>query len=169
MKEAYTYRLAGKPDLTALKQVGLLSYGQYKDLLGTDHWTTMASNLGNETTYLKLLETARCFVCEKDNSLVGMAYLVPSGNPTAVFQADWCYIRMAGVIPAHEGKGIGRALIQHCIRFAKEAGEKTIALHTSEFQQAARHLYESLGFIRIREIEKIYGKRYFLYTLSLST
>jgi GNAT superfamily N-acetyltransferase len=168
MKEEYACRLANRSDLKALQQVGLLSYGRFKELLGNDHWKIMESNLGNETTYLKLLETATAFVCEKDHALVGMAFLVPNGNPTAVFQADWCYIRLAGVIPDHEGKGIGRTLIEHCIRFAKHSGEHTIALHTSEFQHAARHIYENLGFIRLREIDNTYGKRYFLYTLPLS-
>ncbi|MDX2173612.1 MAG: hypothetical protein SFY56_10845 [Bacteroidota bacterium] len=35
-----------------------------------------------------------------------------------------------------------------CIAHAKQNNEKTIALHTSEFMDAARHIYEGLGFNR---------------------
>ena len=96
-----------------------------------------------------------------------MAFLVPRGNPTEIFQGDWSYIRMVGVDPRFSGKGIGRQLTQHCIDFAKSTNEKTIALHTSEFMDAARHIYESLGFTPIKELPLRYGKRYWLYQLEL--
>lgn len=40
-------------------------------------------------------------------------------------------------------------------------------LHTSEMMGAARHIYESLGFKKLREIEPRYGKKYWLYKLEL--
>jgi len=49
----------------------------------------------------------------------------------------------------------------------EELKEKTIALHTSEFMDAARHIYEGLGFIMVKEIPPRYGKRYWLYRLDL--
>jgi GNAT superfamily N-acetyltransferase len=106
-------------------------------------------------------------VCENANELVGMAFLIPNGNPTTIFEKEWCYIRLVGVHPKFEGKGIGRKLTQMCIDKAKETGEKTIALHTSEFQNAARHIYESLGFVKQKDLDLIYGKQYYLYTLKL--
>ena len=94
-----------------------------------------------------------------------MAFLVPKGNPTIIFQADWSYIRMVGVNPNFACKGIGKRLTQMCIDFAKNSNEAVIALHTSEFMNAARHIYESLGFKRSRELDSRYGKRYWLYKL----
>jgi ribosomal protein S18 acetylase RimI-like enzyme len=55
-----------------------------------------------------------------------------------------------------------------CIDKAKQTKEKTIALHTSEFMDAARHIYESLGFKVLHEIAPRLGKKYWLYTLDLS-
>jgi len=54
-----------------------------------------------------------------------------------------------------------------CIDFAKSSDEKVIALHTFEYMNAARHIYESLGFNQTKELEPRYGKRYWLYQLEL--
>ena len=97
-----------------------------------------------------------------------MAFLIPSGNPTDIFQADWSYVRMVGVHHSYGGQGIGRQLMQLCIDQAKATHETTLALHTSEFMDAARHLYEQLGFTQLKELEPRYGKRYWLYLLELS-
>ena len=55
-----------------------------------------------------------------------------------------------------------------CIDIANRNGEKTIALHTSEMMDKARHIYESLGFTILREIDQRLGKRYWLYTLEIN-
>jgi ribosomal protein S18 acetylase RimI-like enzyme len=74
---------------------------------------------------------------------------------------------MVGVHPHYTGHGIARRLTEKCIEKAKELKEVTIALHTSEFMNAARHLYESMGFKVLREIPNRLGKRYWLYTLDI--
>ncbi len=84
-----------------------------------------------------------------------------------MFKAEWSYIRLVGVDPDYRGKGIAKNLTEMCLEFAKKTKEKIIALHTSEFMDAARHIYESLGFKVLREIEPRLGKRYWLYTLEL--
>jgi ribosomal protein S18 acetylase RimI-like enzyme len=75
---------------------------------------------------------------------------------------------MVGVNPSYAGRGIARQLTETCIKKAKELGEKTVALHTSEFMDAARHLYESIGFRVLKEIPERLGKKYWLYTLDIS-
>ena len=97
-----------------------------------------------------------------------MAYLVPHGHPWDIFKSEWCYMRMVGVNPAYQGRGIARTLIQQCIDRAISSGEKTMALHTSEFMDAARHIYESFGFTILQDMEPRFGKRYWLYTKQLS-
>lgn len=97
-----------------------------------------------------------------------MAFLVPSGNPTDIYQADWCYIRFVSVHPEFSGKCIGRQLTEKCIEVAKSNNEQILALHTSEMMQKARHIYESLGFAILRELEPRLGKKYCLYTLAIA-
>jgi len=135
--------------------------------LRDDNWNKLKSHLTAENLFPGLLKTSRCFVCENKNEIIGMAFLVPNGNPTEVFQSDWSYIRMVGVNPKFKGNGIGKQLTQMCIDSAKNSKEKIIALHTSEYMNAARHVYESLGFKQTKELEPRYGKRYWLYKLEL--
>lgn len=120
-----------------------------------------------DSTWDELFARAYCAVCEGGDQLVGMAFLLPSGNPTRIYPADWSYIRMVGVAPAFAGLGIARQLVQMCIQHAQASGEKTVALHTSEFMHAARHLYESMGFELLREIEPVFGARCWLYGMQL--
>lgn len=161
------YRTATIEDKAQLKALGLLSYGQYQSVLAPEYYTQLHANLQNDEKLEELISTSTCFVCLDQGLIVGMAYLVPHGNPWDIFKAEWCYIRMVGVNPAYQGSGIAKELTKRCIAFAKETGERTIALHTSEFMHAARHIYESLGFKIVQEIPQRLGKRYWLYTLDL--
>jgi ribosomal protein S18 acetylase RimI-like enzyme len=161
------YRTGTLHDKEKLQNLGLNSYGKFKNILSEENWNRLYSFLTNENSYSDLLSNAACFICETRDEIVGMAYLVPNGHPTDIFQSDWSYIRMVGVNPAFEGKGIGKKLTQMCIDFAKETGESVIALHTSEFMDAARHIYENIGFKQIKELEPRLGKKYWLYILEL--
>lgn len=161
------YRIGTRADTKSLQRLGLLSYGEFKHVLTHENWSKLNSFLTAENSYSDLLKVSRCFVCECEREIVGMAFHIPKGNPTEIFPADWSYIRMVGVDPAFAGKGIGKALIRMCIDFAKENNEEVIALHTSEFMHAARHIYEGLGFKQIKELVPRLGKRYWLYQLDL--
>jgi ribosomal protein S18 acetylase RimI-like enzyme len=163
----YTFRDANIADLQELKSLGQNSFGQYKNHLTEENWQKLNVYLTGESTYHELLGKSRCFVCIHENAIVGMAFFLSSGNPTEVFQEDWSYMRMVGVNKAYGGKGIGKYLIKQCLAYAKETGEKAVALHTSEFMDAARHIYESMGFCRIRQLPDRLGKRYWLYLLEL--
>src|SRR5579859_984170 len=161
------YREGNDHDERQLQELALLSYGQFKHVLSEENWEKLRSHLSSGNLFRDLLKTSKSFVCEKGNQVIGMAFFVPKGNPTEIFQADWSYLRMVGVNPEYSGYGIGRQLTQHCIDFARTTKEKTIALHTSEFMNAARHIYEGLGFEQAGELAPRYGKRYWLYKLEL--
>jgi ribosomal protein S18 acetylase RimI-like enzyme len=96
-----------------------------------------------------------------------MAFLLPNGNPSQLFEPGCAQLRMVGVHPGAAGKGIGRKLTQMAIEYARQSGEKTLALHTTEFMGAARHIYKSLGFKVFRELEPLYGMGNWIYRLDL--
>mgnify|MGYP002628292279 CR=1 FL=1 len=162
------YREGTSADKAQLKALAVLSYGQFEQVLTQENWEILNTNLKADSSYSGILEIAKCFVCESENNIIGVAYIVPSGNPTQVFDAAWSYIRMVGVNPAFRGNGIAEKLTQHCIDYARHHDEQIVALHTSEFMDSARGLYERMGFERIREIDPLFGKRYWLYQLKLS-
>lgn len=161
------YRQGSINDLEAIKHVSLLAYLQFEDILSEENILAWKENLSKNKTYEDLFSRSFCVVCEEDNNIVGSAFLVPSGNPFKWFEKEWTYIRLVAVHPEKAGQGIGKKLTKICLEKAKENGESIIALHTSEFQDAARHIYEGLGFVKIRDLDPSFGKQIYLYTLNL--
>ena len=163
-----SYRVGTINDIDHLQELGIIAYAQFQSALTPDNWDIFNGNLQDKQKFIDILKIANCFVCINNEKIIGVAYIVPSGNPTNLFKADWCYIRMVGVNPKYRGQGIAKALTQMCINFAKQSNEKIIALHTSEFMDAARHIYEGIGFKVLKEIPPLFGKKYWLYTLDLN-
>jgi ribosomal protein S18 acetylase RimI-like enzyme len=62
-------------------------------------------------------------------------------------------IRMLAVDPAAQGRGVGRALTRACLDRARSTGRRRVVLHTGTWMPAAMHLYESMGFHRVPEID----------------
>lgn len=123
--------------------------------------------IGLRETWDVLFSMSTCFVCYHQQTIVGAVYWVSSGHPWKYFEADWSYIRMLGVDPDYKGQGIGKKLTRLCIEASLQHGEHILALHTSEIQEAARHIYENMGFVQQKELEPIWGKRYWLYSLNI--
>lgn len=167
-KNNISYRIGTINDLDQLQELSIIANGQFQSALTPDNWEIFNGNLQDKQKLIDLLKIANCFVCIENDKIIGVAYLIPSGNPTDLFKSDWSYIRKVAVNPKNRGQGIAKSLTQMCIDFAKQNNEKTIALHTSEFMDAARHIYESIGFKVLKEISPIFGKKYWLYTLDLN-
>jgi GNAT superfamily N-acetyltransferase len=61
---------------------------------------------------------------------------------------DWAFLRMVGVHPEAQGRGVGRALVQDVISRARAEGRRHLGLRTTPQMEVAHRLYESLGFVR---------------------
>ncbi|MCB0400846.1 MAG: GNAT family N-acetyltransferase [Flavobacteriales bacterium] len=163
------YRTGSTNDLDQLRELGLKSWSQYKGDLTEKNWNKLFASLDNYDTYLELLEKSDCIVCENDTKeIIGMAFLVPSGNPNEIYDAAWCHLRFVSVDPKYRGNSIGKKLTEQCIDLAIKNDEKVMALHTSEIMKNARHIYEQIGFKVLKEINPRLGVKYWLYTLELN-
>jgi ribosomal protein S18 acetylase RimI-like enzyme len=162
------YRAATEKDIESLKELALASYGRLRSQMNEENWLKMQSVLTAANNFPVMVKQCHSFVCEEKKRLLGMAFLVPHGNPTKIYSPETSYIRMVGVHPDAGGKGIAQSLTKLCISKAKETGEKMISLHSAEVMYAARHIYEKLGFKKIRLLDEHYGLKYWLYQMELS-
>jgi len=84
----------------------------------------------------------RCWIAEMDGENVGSVCLVKKSATTAK-------LRLLIVDERARGLGIGRRLVDECIRFARQAGYRKITLWTHGQLAAARGIYRSCGFARV--------------------
>jgi ribosomal protein S18 acetylase RimI-like enzyme len=162
------FRQAYASDINQIMELTSVANGQFRSVISKQNFEEWDLNLNNENTYNELFTKGVCFVCEDKWKIVGSSVVVPHGNPYKWFESEWSYLRLIAVHPDYEGKGIGKKLTLLCIEFAKTSGEHTIVLHTSEFQNAARHIYENIGFKKVKEF-KLHDKKYWIYMLQLKT
>lgn len=55
-------------------------------------------------------------------------------------------IHALGTLPAYQGKGLGKRLVEEAIRLAREGGQKAIRLDVLKGNEPAKHLYTGMGF-----------------------
>lgn len=86
----------------------------------------------------------RAWIAEKDGERVGAVFVAKGSDEVA-------RLRLLHVEPAARGLGIGKRLVEECIRFARQAGYKKLTLWTQSILLAARHIYKEAGFQVVRE------------------
>ena len=106
-------------------------------------WTTEYEALAAEIVaqFLKHFDPTRerCWIAERNAAPVGAVIIVKQSNTVA-------QLRLLHVERVARGLGIGKRLVDECIRFSRAAGYRKITLWTQANLLAARHLYKTAGF-----------------------
>jgi RimJ/RimL family protein N-acetyltransferase len=115
-------------------------------------WLISASgewrSVGDERRYLKALRrypNAAVLVAERsDGAIVGRLSLARDTHPASAHVAD------IGLMVAKDarGKGVGRALLDGAVEWARGAGVRKLELHVFPWNEPAIRLYERYGFER---------------------
>ena len=86
----------------------------------------------------------RCWIAEREGEIVGSVFVVQHDAETAK-------LRMLYVDANARGLGLGRRLVDECIRFARSKDYKRMVLWTNDILVSARRIYEAAGFTLLEE------------------
>ena len=111
--------------------------------------------LGEVTTaFLRDFKPSReqCWIAERAGMMAGAVMLVDAGNNVG-------QLRLLHVETWARGLGIGSALVDECVSFARDAGYNKVRLWTHTVLAPARRIYEKAGFrIVSTEVHHEFGK-----------
>jgi GNAT superfamily N-acetyltransferase len=148
-----TLRDARPSERAAITELTLAAYQEYAAPMGP-HWENYRENI---VTTLADVTPASQLVAEQDGALVGTVLVYPRGTVFSDEENSFTLpapeVRLLAVAPEARGQGIGKALMQECIRRARAAREPVLSLHTTDLMQSAMQMYERMGFVRTPETD----------------
>lgn len=149
-----------------ISSVIVAAYAEFEPTLTAPEWQRMSENLAG----IVASGASGVLLAAYDKAVpVGTAtYLAPGPRAYRRVPQEWAVVRGMAVLPAWRGRGIGRALLSACLDRARADAAPAVGLHTAAIFQAARWLYEDVGFVEQSEFEHL-GLRFAIYALDLPT
>lgn len=151
--EELVIRDARDEDREAVRELTLAAYAEYAEVMEPSAW---AGLYGAVRAALESDAAMDRIVAEHGGRIVGCVMLFPPrvqayGELAGAARAP--ELRLLAVSPAARGLGVGRALVDECIRRARRMGATELGLHTSKSMEVAMGLYRRMGFVRAPEAD----------------
>lgn len=106
--------------------------------------------------YLDLLsqEDLSFIIAEENDRLIGFAHIVIRDTPSieVLVQRRYAVIDSTVVDIEHQGKGVGRELMEAAQNWASSRGAESVELNVYEFNKGAIAFYKGLGYEVLRMI-----------------
>src|SRR5690349_7503977 len=150
-EKPFVIRDARADERSAIRELTLRAYGEYATVMDSVTWAGLE---GAIHAALDSDAPAERIVADDHGTLIGSVMLYPPAAKAygdMLAELSWPEVRLVSVAPEARGRGVARALMEECMRRAKNAGAKAIGLHTSRSMQAAMQMYERMGFVRVPE------------------
>ena len=95
-------------------------------------------------------------VAESGGRIQGVVKFYPDASLASLgtWPGKAASMRVLAVSPKSRGQGFGTLLVRECLRRAQALKIATMYLYTGTFMEAARHIYEKLGFKRAPEFDR---------------
>jgi GNAT superfamily N-acetyltransferase len=147
---SYRLRVFRPEDLPRLKQITLATFEHVSidrnmerilGPFGPGDWKARKAAAIAEDC---LLQPGGVFVAEDGAGAVA-GYVTTRLSPDSGI--GW--IPNLAVDPAHQGRGLGRALLEHALSFLRRSGMAVAKIETLEQNPVGQSLYPSLGFVEV--------------------
>ena len=141
-------RRAELKDLCAIRACALDAYTKYVGRIGKEPAPMVAD-------FEALVQRRVVFVAvDKDEAVMGFIVFYPRG--------DHLHLENVAVLTAHQGKGVGKALIGFCETEARNCGHGAVELYTNAKMTENLRLYPRLGYAEVdRREEDGFNRVYF--------
>ncbi len=155
MDATVTIRPATGDDFEAVARITLAAYRALSVWVGDDYAVELADVAGRAESGSTVLVAE-----DGDGRVVGSVTLVLAPSP--FFEWDPgvdgdCGFRMLAVDPAAQGRGIGPALVEECLRRSRVAGRKRMIIGSTPWMTTAHRIYERMGFVRRPDLDQQWG------------
>ena len=140
-------------DRNAIRAVTLAAYEEYARAFPEPFWTAYRRML---VETLEGSGPAARIVAERQGAVVGSVLLYPAAAHAYGGVAEvgrWPEVRLLAVLPSERGQGVGKALMDECVRRARHAGALAVGLHTMDVMGTAVRLYARMGFEHVPSLD----------------
>ncbi len=150
-------RRADKNDASEVLRVTKQSFSLYQEELHVNYEVKALKETYEST--LADIEQNAVFIVERFGTICG-AIRIRKLSP------DLWYIYRFGVSPDTSNTGLGSALLDAAINYAREGGAKAIALHTnSKYYRLARYYYGKQFYVHSTSFDRGYVRALFVLEL----